>query len=68
MDGLVDDGFIVVGGPLGNGEQTLHLVNAPDEEAVRRRFSNDPWAEMGLLKVGSITAWSLWLDGRNTAR
>ena len=68
MDGLVDEGFIVVGGPLGNGEQTLHLVNAPDEEAVRSRLSSDPWAEMDLLEVGSVTAWSLWLDGRNTAR
>lgn len=26
MDGLVDDGFIVVGGPLGDGSQTLHLL------------------------------------------
>jgi hypothetical protein len=24
MDGLVDDEFIIVGAPLGDGEQTLH--------------------------------------------
>lgn len=68
MDGLVDDGFIVVGGPLGSGERTLHLVDAPDEQAVRSRLRSDPWAQMGLLEVGSITEWALWLDGRNAAR
>ena len=26
MDGLVDDGFIILGGPVGDGEQTLHVV------------------------------------------
>lgn len=68
MDGLVDDGFIVVGGPLGAGERTLHLVEAPDETAIRARLNRDPWAEMGLLEVGSVTEWSLWLGGRNLAR
>ena len=30
MDGLVDEGFIVLGGPLGDedGEHTLHVVDA----------------------------------------
>ena len=28
MDGLVDDGFIILGGPVGDGEQTLHAVEA----------------------------------------
>jgi hypothetical protein len=29
MDGLVEDGFIILGGPVGQGEQTLHRT-APD--------------------------------------
>jgi len=68
MDRLVDDGFIVVGGPLGSGERTLHLVDAPDEQTVRSRLRSDPWTQMGLLEVGSITEWALWLDGRSAAR
>lgn len=68
MDGLVEDGFIIVGGPLGDGEETLHLIVAPDEQTVRGRLDGDPWAEMGLLEVGSVAEWSLWLDGRDTAR
>jgi len=67
MDGLVEDGFIIVGGPLGNGERTLHVVAAADEHEVRQRLAADPWAVAGLLRVGSIEPWALWLDGR-TAR
>jgi uncharacterized protein YciI len=64
MDGLVDDGFIILGGPLGRGERTLHVVEAADPAEIETRMAQDPWAEMGLLRVGSIEPWSLWLDGR----
>lgn len=66
MDSLVDDGFILVGGPLGDHRQTLHAVEAPDEDEVRRRLAEDPWAQAGLLEVGSIQPWALWLDFRAT--
>lgn len=64
MDGLVDDGFIIVGGPVEDGAQTLHAVEAADEKQVRARFAEDPWARAGLLQVGTIESWRLWLDGR----
>jgi uncharacterized protein YciI len=64
MDRLVDDGFVVAGGPIGDGEQTLHLVEAADENEVRARLAEDPWASAGLLLIGMIERWALWLDGR----
>jgi uncharacterized protein YciI len=64
MDDLVADGFIVLGGPLSDGARTLHLVEAADEVEIRRRLAEDPWAEAGLLEVGSIEPWALWLDFR----
>jgi uncharacterized protein YciI len=64
MDSLVDDGFIIVGGPLGDGSQTLHLVQSPSEDQIKARLAKDPWAAMGLLQIGSIQPWALWLDGR----
>lgn len=64
MDSLVADGLILVGGPLGDGRQTLHAVEAPDEVEIRRRLGEDPWARAGLLEVGSIQPWALWLDFR----
>jgi uncharacterized protein YciI len=65
MDGLVIDGVILVGGPVGDGQRTLHVVEAEDEAQARQRFAEDPWSSAGLLEVGSIDPWSLWLDFRN---
>jgi uncharacterized protein YciI len=67
MDGLVDDGFIILGGPLGDGERTLHVVEAADPGEIETRMAQDPWAETGLLRIGSIEPWSLWLDSRDAA-
>jgi uncharacterized protein YciI len=64
MDGLVEEGFLILGGPLGEGEQTMHLVEAADEDQVRARLAHDPWALDGLLEVGTIEPWALWLDSR----
>lgn len=35
MDGLAGDGFVILGGPGGNGEQTLNLIRAADEDEIR---------------------------------
>jgi uncharacterized protein YciI len=64
MDGLVDDGFIVLGGPIGDGERTMHAIEAADEREIEERFAADPWAPMALLRIAKIEPWSIWLDGR----
>jgi len=66
MDGLVDEGFIILGGPVGDGEQTLHVAEAADESEIRARLAEDPWARTGLLQIGTIESWALWLDSRPT--
>ena len=65
MDALVEDGFVVLGGPIGegDGDNTLLVVAADGEPAVRGRLSKDPWAE-DLLTIKSIRPWSVWLRGR----
>jgi uncharacterized protein YciI len=70
MDELVDDGFVIIGGPIDDGEQTLHVVEAADESEIRACLARDPWASAGLLRIGTIERWALWLDSRsaNTAR
>lgn len=64
MDLLVVDRFILLGGPVGDHRQTLHVVEAIDDEHVRQRLADDPWARAGLLEIGSIQPWALWLDFR----
>jgi hypothetical protein len=65
MDGLVDDGFIILGGPVGDGNQTLHVVQAADENDIKERLAGDHCASAGLLGIGTIERWALWLDSRS---
>ena len=63
MDRLVEDGFIVLGGPLGDEYRVAHVVEAESEAAIRDRLARDPWSETH-LQVGSIDPWTIRLDGR----
>jgi uncharacterized protein YciI len=65
MDGLVEDGFIILGGPLEGDRETLHVVDAASEKAVRARFAEDNWAANGMLSVRSVERWTILLDGHN---
>ena len=65
MDSLVDEGFVVLGGPLEGDREILHVIDAPSEEAVRRRLAEDNWARNGMLAVVSVEAWTVLLDGRS---
>ncbi|MBV8430349.1 MAG: hypothetical protein JO244_04260 [Solirubrobacterales bacterium] len=63
MDALVEEGFIVLGGPLEGGREVLHAVSAPSEAAVRQRLAEDNWAQNGMLSVKSIEPWTILLGG-----
>jgi hypothetical protein len=63
MDGLVEDGMIVAGGPLGDphlGDHTALLFRADSEDEIRGRMAEDPWSGH-LLRVDDVQPWSLWL-------
>jgi uncharacterized protein YciI len=66
MDALVDDGFIVLGGPLADEERVAHVVEAESEEAVRATLARDPWSQTHLV-IDSIEPWTLRLDSRRPA-
>ena len=38
MDALAYDGFVVLGGPVGNGARILLIIDAENEETVRSRL------------------------------
>jgi hypothetical protein len=63
MDALVDDGFIVLGGPLEGDREILHAVRAGSEEEVRSRLATDCWHQNRMLAVTSIRTWTVLLDG-----
>ena len=62
MDGLVEDGHIVLGGTLPNGA-TAHAFRADSEEDVRAIWSRDPWHESHLI-LESVEPWEIRLDSR----
>ena len=66
MDALVDDGFIVLGGPVSDDGRVVHAVEAESEDAVRATWARDPWSETHLV-VDSIDPWTIRLDGREGA-
>lgn len=64
MDVLVDERFVVLGGPVGDRERVLLAVSAASERAVEARLAEDPWRPMGLLRTATIEPWEILLDGR----
>jgi uncharacterized protein YciI len=64
MDTMVDEGFIVLGGPLEGDREVLHVVDAPSREAVHARLAQDNWTVDGMLETVSVERWTIFLDGR----
>ena len=44
MDGLVDAGFIILGGPLSDEHRVVHAVEAESEDEIRTTLARDPWS------------------------
>ena len=66
MDALVDDGFVVLGGPIGDADRVLVVVEAADPQEIEARLATDPWHRDGILRIDSIEPWTIWLDGRRS--
>jgi hypothetical protein len=65
MDGLVDAGFIVLGGPLADDGRVAHAVEAASADAIRATLARDPWSETH-LRIDTIEPWTIRLDARET--
>jgi uncharacterized protein len=64
IDQLVDDGFVLMGGPLVDESGSLLILNAEDEDEVRDKLKNDPWTTHGILKLESVKRWEIFIDRR----
>jgi hypothetical protein len=63
MDGLVDTGFVVLGGPLADEHRVVLAIEAGSEDEVRATLARDPWSGSHLV-VDTVDAWTIRLDGR----
>jgi uncharacterized protein YciI len=65
IDQLIDEGFILMGGPLVDEGGAMLIVNADGEGEVRERLKNDPWFQHGILKLESVKRWQIFIDERS---
>ncbi len=63
MDGLVDAGFIILGGPLSDEHRVMHAIEADSEDEIRATLARDPWSETH-LQIDTIEPWTIRLDAR----
>ena len=64
MDVLFEGGAVVLGGPLADGGAVL-VMEAENEDEVRRLLAGDPWmVEAAVQGVGHIREWEIFLDAR----
>lgn len=59
MNGLVADGFVLLGGPLTGTRDVLLIVRAENVAQVEERLAPDIWRVNGLLSTRQIAPW--WL-------
>lgn len=68
IDRLVDEDFILMGGPLVDAAEMPHgallIVKAENENEVREKLKSDPWFERGILKLESVKRWQIFIDVR----
>jgi hypothetical protein len=54
-------GFVILGGPLGDGptHRAMLIINSDSGSSVRSRLVEDPWVRAGLLRIRTIESWKL---------
>ena len=62
MEGIADEGFLLMVGPLEGGRETMWIVEADSEETIRRQMAEDPWAANGMLRPVRIERWEVLID------
>jgi len=70
MDALVEEGFVVLGGPLGDGHlgaggdsehRVLLIFDADSESAIHARLDADVWTRTRHLETVSVEPWTVLL-------
>jgi uncharacterized protein YciI len=63
MDEWTADGFILLGGPIGEGEdEVLLVIDATDEDEIRSAFAADPWFALQIRELAQIRQWTILLE------
>ncbi len=63
MNDLVDQGFVVLGGPLADEHRVVLAIASDSEDTIRATLARDPWHGTH-LEIESVDRWTIRLDGR----
>lgn len=66
MNALAERGFVILGGPVGDGARVLLIIDAENERDVEAGLADDPWTAIGLLDIESIEPWKILLRSLST--
>jgi uncharacterized protein len=64
VDGLADEGFVILGVPLGDGKRVLHIFAAESEQEIAARLAGDPWTPLSIVRTVSVERREILLDAR----
>ena len=62
IDALVEDGFIVLGGPFPDEGGAMIVVRADSEADVHARLDPDPWYRNDILRLVGVHRWELFIQ------
>ena len=68
MNGLVHEGFVLLGGPLEGTPDVMLLIRASHVEHIMNRLADDPWSRNGLLRIARVYPWNLRLGSLSNPR
>src|SRR2546425_13256020 len=64
MNALAAEGFVVLGGPLGTGEEVPLVIDATSEDIIRARLAGAPGTDARSVMIKPARPWTGLLDGR----
>jgi uncharacterized protein YciI len=67
MNRLAANGFVVLGGPVGESGDVLLVINATSEDEINATLSDDPWSQSSILEVQGIQRWNILLQAGEEA-
>ena len=68
MNRLAADGFVVLGGPLGDlNDVFLLIIHAADANEINATLDRDPWTQSGMLEIKNIQPWTILLEANKEA-
>ena len=64
MNRLAADGFVVLGGPLGDSGGVLLIIDAADANEINATLARDRWIQSGMLEIKDIQLWTILLEAK----